>query len=96
MIEAIICDLDGTLVQLEKLKALAYAMAIQQVRRLLAPGTRAIEAYQEIVGATREVASKHIMDRLGLEDDLRPLMARHGVTEPWEVLTALRVESMTR
>jgi phosphoglycolate phosphatase-like HAD superfamily hydrolase len=36
--EAIIFDLDGTLVQSDKLKALAYAMAIQRVRRLL--GTR--------------------------------------------------------
>jgi phosphoglycolate phosphatase-like HAD superfamily hydrolase len=37
-IEAIIFDLDGTLVQSEKLKALAYAVVIQRVRRLL--GTR--------------------------------------------------------
>ena len=86
MIEAIIFDLDGTLVQSEKLKVLAYALAIQRVRRLLAPDTRAIEAYQEIVGATREVASKHIMDRLGLEDDLRPLMARRLSRSPCKVL----------
>ena len=91
MIRAIMFDLDGTLVQSEKLKALSYAIAAQQVRGLLEPDTRAIEAYREIVGAARDVASQHIMDRLGLESALHPLMARRAATEPWEVLTALRV-----
>ena len=90
VIRAVIFDLDGTLVQSEKLKALSYATAVQQLRKLPEPDLRAIEAYREVVGASREVASRHIMESLGLESDLRPLMANHKASQPWDVLTAMR------
>ena len=90
MIRAIIMDLDGTLVQTERLKALSYAMAVQRVRGLSEPDPRAIEAYRTIVGATREVASRFIAEKLGLEPELRPLMEEHGARDPWQVLTAMR------
>lgn len=92
MISAIMFDLDGTLVQSEKLKALSYAMAIQRLRRLPEPEARAIEAYREIVGAARDVASRHVMESLQLEPELQPLTADYGVSEPWEVLSAMRKE----
>jgi HAD superfamily hydrolase (TIGR01509 family) len=92
MIRAIIFDMDGTLVQSEKMKARSYAIAVQNIRGLPEPDARAVEAYREIVGATREVASRHVMDALKLEDDLRPLMARYGAAETWDVLTAMRRE----
>jgi beta-phosphoglucomutase len=92
MIRALIFDLDGVLVQTEKLKARAYALAVQQIRDLPEPYTEAGEAYREVVGAQREVTSRHVMDKLGLEDELRPLMSQHGVSEPWEVLTAVRYQ----
>lgn len=59
MIQAIMFDLDGTLVQSEKLKALSYAIAVQRLRRLAEPDPLAIEAYREIVGSARDVASRH-------------------------------------
>ncbi len=90
MIKAIMFDLDGTLVQSEKLKAQSYAIATQRILGLPEPDPRAIEAYREIVGAARDVASRHIMDRLGLEADLRPLMTEYGASEPLGVLTAMR------
>ena len=90
MINAIMFDLDGTLVQSEKLKALSYAIASQRLRQLSDPDPRAIEAYREIVGAARDVASRHVMDTLELEAVLRPLMEEHRVTQPVEVLTAMR------
>ena len=83
-------DLDGTLVQTEKLKALSYAIAVQRLRGLAEPDTRAIEAYREIVGASRDAASTHVMDSLALEDDLRPLMPQYSATQPRDVLTAMR------
>lgn len=92
MISAMMFDLDGTLVQTEKLKALSYAIAVQRLRGLSEPDPRAIEAYRDIVGAAREVASRHILDSLGLEADVRPLMAQYSATEPWDVLTAMRLE----
>jgi len=92
LISAIMFDLDGTLVQSEKLKALSYAIAIQGLRRLPEPDDRAIEAYREIVGAARDVASRHIMESLKLEQELQPLTAEYGLSEPWEVLGAMRKE----
>ena len=92
MISAIMFDLDGTLVQTEKLKALSYAMAVQRLRGLSEPEPRAIEAYREIVGSAREVASRHITESLELQSDLAPLLVQHGASEPWEVLTAMRTE----
>ena len=55
MIQAIVFDLDGTLVQSERLKAQAYAVAVQRLRGLSEPDPQAIEAYRTIVGASREV-----------------------------------------
>ena len=90
LIRAIIFDLDGTLVKSENLKALSYAIAIQQLRGLPDPEHKAIEAYREIVGAPREVASKHIVDKLNLEPDVRPLMAQYHVSRPSDVLASMR------
>ena len=90
MIKAIIFDLDGTLVQSEKLKAISYASAVQRLRSLDEPDPEAIEAYRSIVGSTREVASRHVMDTLGLEAELWPLMDQYAASEPAEVLSAMR------
>ena len=90
MIRAILFDLDGTLVQSEKLKALSYAIAVQRLRGLPEPAPEAIEAYREVVGAARDVASRHVVDKLGLEADLQPAMKEQGATKPEEALSALR------
>ena len=92
MINAIIFDLDGTLVQSEKLKAQSYAIAVQRMRNLPEPEPRAIEAYREIVDAAREAATRHVIASLDLESELRPLMAQRGANEPWEVLAGMRTE----
>ena len=91
MIRAIIFDLDGVLVQTEKIKALSYGIAAQRLLNLPQPDKRAIEAYREIVGAARKIATSHVMEKVGLEAKLRPLMARYGVSEPWQVLSTIRV-----
>ncbi len=91
MIRAAFFDLDGTLVQTERLKAQAYAQAAQEVLGLDAPDLRAVDAYREAVGSSREVASRHVMARLGLEAVLTPLMEANGASEPAEVLTKLRL-----
>ena len=53
MIQAIIFDLDDTLVQSEKMKARSYAIAVQGLRGLSEPDSGAIEAYRAIVGASK-------------------------------------------
>ena len=90
MITAMIFDMDGVLVDNEKLKGLSVGMAVQRLRGLAEPDAQGIQAYREMVGATREVVSRHIVDTLGLEADLRPVMAEYGASEPWEALGAMR------
>ena len=90
MIRAVIFDLDGTLVQSEKLKARSYAIAAQRLLNLAEPDPRAIEAYRMIVGSSRDVASHYVMERLGLQVKLLPLVAQYGVSQPADVLSAMR------
>ena len=98
MIKAVIFDLDGTLVQTESLKARAYAEAI---RRLGNPDTtdeQVLELYKEQIGQTREVVSKFLMEKLGVEDQCRRLLEKsYGnetwADEPWQVLTRMRIEA---
>ena len=90
MIRAIVFDLDGVVVQSEKLKARAYARAVQRLRGLSEPDPRAVEAYRTIVGASREEAAQFVTDELELEPDLRPLMGKYGASEPLQVLTEIR------
>ena len=90
MIGAIMFDMDGTLVQSEKLWAQSYAIAVQRLRSLPEPDQRVIEAYREIVGASQDVASRHIIDSLGLDLELHQLMGQYHVSETWEVLEAMR------
>lgn len=79
MMGAIIFDMDGTLVQSEKLWAQSYAIAVQRLRSLPEPDQRVIEAYREIVGVSQDVASRHITDSLDLEPELRQLQSKQLV-----------------
>ncbi len=90
-IRAIVFDLDGTLVQSERLKAHSYAVAVQRLRGLAEPDLRAVEAYRAIVGAARDAASKHIVEELGLAEDLASEMERQGADTPEQALSNLRV-----
>ena len=91
MIRGFIFDLDGTLVQSEKLKAQSFAIAVQQVLGLTEPDARAVDAYREVVGASREVAARHIVEPLDLSQHLTPLMGQNEAEEPWQVLAKMRV-----
>lgn len=90
MIRAMIFDLDGTLAQTERIKALSYHRAVAQLG-LDVSEAEVVELYKEVVGQTRHVVSRHIMERLGLEAACVPLMAQYAAREPAEVLTALRL-----
>ena len=81
--------------QSEKMKAFSYALAVQQLRQLPAPDEAAIEAYREAVGGSREVVARHIMQKLGLEELLRPLMERYGASTPEQVLAGFKNKMIT-
>lgn len=92
LVGAVIFDLDGTLVQTEKLKARAYALAAQRLLGLPRPPRAAIDVYRRVAGGPRDVASRFIAEELNLEAPLRSSMGRLGAEQPWDVLTALQTE----
>jgi HAD superfamily hydrolase (TIGR01509 family) len=90
MIRAFLFDLDGTLVQSEKLKAQAYAISVQRLLKLPKPDARAIKVYRRIVGCNKDIESKYITEKLGLDEELRSHMSEYGVSKPHLVIKEMR------
>lgn len=91
MIRAMIFDLDGTLVQTERLKALSYARAAVE----LCPGqlseAEVLEAFKEVVGLSRQEVAIALMERFNLEEAARERMAEFGVSSPWQAFVQVRL-----
>jgi len=91
MIQAMIFDLDGTLVRIERLKALSYARAAIE----LCPNTireeEVIEAYKDVVGLSRREVVMTLMERFKLEVEARTRMAEFGVSAPWQADLQIRL-----
>ncbi|GAB4505319.1 MAG: beta-phosphoglucomutase [Anaerolineales bacterium] len=90
MIQAVIFDLDGTLIATEQLKAESYARAAIQLNPSLNKA-EVLSAFGDFVGGSREEVSKGMLHRFGLEKSARARMAEFGASEPWQVYTRLRL-----
>jgi beta-phosphoglucomutase len=94
-IQAMIFDLDGTLVRTEYLKACSYARAIQELQ-LPQDGfddlafIEVIEAFKDLIGLPRKEVSLELLQRFALEDLAQARMAELGVSTPWEALVKVR------
>ena len=91
MIQAVIFDLDGTLVQTERLKAISYARAAIELRPGEISESQVIEAFKEVVGLSRQEVAVALMQRLGLEEPARKHMDEFGVTTPWQAYVQVRL-----
>lgn len=89
MITSIIFDLDDTLVQTEKLKALSYAQAAKQLQPEL-DEQDVIGAFKDVVGLSRQEVAAALMERFGLEPICRAHLHEFGVGEPWQVYVRVR------
>ena len=90
MIRAFVFDLDGTLVETEKLKALSYARAATELRPDL--DARAVEAaFADFVGLSRQEVAVGLMRRFGLEDAARARMDESEVEKPWQAYVRIRM-----
>jgi beta-phosphoglucomutase len=90
VIRAFVFDLDGTLVETEKLKALSYARAATELRPDL-DEHEVGAAFADFVGLSRREVAVGLMRRFDLEDAARARMAEFGVEKPWQAYVRIRL-----
>jgi HAD superfamily hydrolase (TIGR01509 family) len=86
-----IFDLDGTLVQTEKLKALSYAKAAIDLSPHDLNETEVIEAFKEFVGLSRREVAQGLMKRFDLESRAKARVDEFGVSAPWQAYVQVRL-----
>lgn len=91
MIQAVIFDLDGTLVQTERLKALSYAKAAVALCPHDLSEEEVVEAFKDVVGLSRREVASALVERFDLEDRARALVDESGVETPWQAYVRVRL-----
>ena len=91
MIKAMIFDLDGTLVQTEKLKALSYARAAVELCPSEIKESEVLEAFKDVVGLSRQEVASTLVERFDLRETARKRMDEFGVSTPWQAFVQVRL-----
>jgi HAD superfamily hydrolase (TIGR01509 family) len=91
MIQAIIFDLDGTLVQTERLKAISYARAAIELCPRALTEAEVIEGFKQVVGLSRREVALGLIEQFGLEETARARMDQFGVETPWQAFVQIRL-----
>ena len=91
MIEAMIFDLDGTLVQTERLKALSYARAAVELCPRDLNEADVIAAFRDVVGLSRREVALALVARFDLGEAARARMVEFGVSTPWQAFVQVRL-----
>ena len=91
MIDTMIFDLDGTLVQTERLKARSYAQAAMELCSECTSYDAVVEGYKDVVGRSRKDVASTLMERFGLEKAARARMDELGVSNPWQAYVQVRL-----
>ena len=91
-----IFDLDGTLVQTEKLKARSYAQAVEDLEPGKVDPGEVVEAYRDVVGLSREKVAETITRRFRLAGAAGDRLREFGASEPWQVVAELHMRHYRR
>jgi beta-phosphoglucomutase len=91
VIEAVVFDLDGTLVQTEGLKALSYARAAVELCPHTLGESEVVGAFKDVVGLSRREVALSLTERFGLEGAARARMGEFGVGVPWQAFVQMRL-----
>ncbi len=91
MIRAVVFDLDGTLLQTERLKAISYANAAVELCPYAIGEEEVIDAFQDVVGLSRGEVARALVRRFDLEAAARARMAEFGVATPWQAFVQVRL-----
>ena len=83
-IRAIIFDLDGTLVRTERLKALSYGRAADELDPTIDHEPAALAAFAEVVGQSRRDVAIHLMEALGVAAPAQARREEFGVKDAWQ------------
>lgn len=92
MIEAMVFDLDGTLVQTEKLKARSYAKAAVELCPDNISEETVIEAFKDVVGLSRGEVATALVERFNLSTKATERMVEFGVSKPWQAFVQVRLQ----
>jgi len=91
MIKAVIFDLDGTLVDTERLKGVSYGRAANELRPGTATDEQAIEAFKAVLGRSRREAGQALLQRFGVEPEARARMTELGADDPVDAFIRIRL-----
>ncbi len=94
MITTMIFDLDGTLVQTERLKAISYARAAVVLRPELSADA-GVAAFKDVVGLSRREVATALLERFGLAETAVSRMAEFNVNTPWQAYVQIRLRIYT-
>lgn len=95
MIQAMIFDLDGTLVQTERLKAYSYARAAVALRPTQVTEEAVVEFFKSVVGLSRNEVATALLAEFDLTEAAAQHMGDFGVSTPWQAFIQLRLRSYT-
>jgi beta-phosphoglucomutase-like phosphatase (HAD superfamily) len=91
MIRAMIFDLDGTLVQTERLKAISYAKAAAELCPHEISEGQVIDAFKKVVGLSRQEVAQTLVEEFDLGKKAAGRMVEFGVTTPWQAFIQVRL-----
>ncbi len=91
MITTMIFDLDGTLVQTERLKAISYARAAVELCPHELEEAEVVAAFSDVVGLSRREVAQWLVTRFDLTEKAEGRMAELGVSTPWQAYVQLRL-----
>ncbi len=91
-IQAMIFDMDGTLLKTERLKAISYAKAVVKLCPDALKEDAVIEAFKDVVGKSRKEVATTLMKQFNLEDKSKAVMETYGVSSPWQGFVQVRLE----
>lgn len=91
MIRAMIFDLDGTLVQTERLKALSYARAAVELCPSDVSEVDVVEAFKQVVGLSRREVASALMQQFGLAERAQARIGEFGVSVAWQAYVQVRL-----
>ena len=92
MIKAFIFDLDGTLVQTERLKAHAYALAMTELCEGETTLEEVLDAFKDVVGLPRREVAISLLEKFNATEKARLKKEQFHVNTPWQAYVQIRMQ----